>query len=213
MPQAKFITIEGVEGAGKSTVIQFVQNFLQSAGIEAYFTREPGGTPLAETLRNLLLDPDTNEVIEPTTELLLMFAGREQHIKRRILPHLQAGQWVVSDRYIDASYAYQGGGRGMDVRLISYLDKYIVGHVYPNLTLLLDISPELGFERAARRAMDKDRIEKEQIDFFQRVREVYLQRAEHDPGRIKIIDASRSLPEVEQQIAKVLNALLASHAS
>jgi dTMP kinase len=213
MPQAKFITIEGVEGAGKSTVIQFVQNFLQSAGIEAYFTREPGGTPLAETLRNLLLDPDTNEVIEPTTELLLMFAGREQHIKCRILPHLQAGQWVVSDRYIDASYAYQGGGRGMDVRLISYLDKYIVGHVYPNLTLLLDISPELGFERAARRAMDKDRIEKEQIDFFKRVREVYLQRAEHDPGRIKIIDASRSLPEVEQQIAKVLNALLASHAS
>jgi dTMP kinase len=213
MPQAKFITIEGVEGAGKSTVIQFVRNFLQSAGIEAYFTREPGGTPLAETLRNLLLDPDTNEVIEPTTELLLMFAGREQHIKRRILPHLQAGQWVVSDRYIDASYAYQGGGRGMDVRLISYLDKYIVGHVYPNLTLLLDISPELGFERAARRAADKDRIEKEQIDFFERVREVYLQRAEHDPSRIKIIDASRSLPEVEQQIAKVLNALLASHAS
>jgi dTMP kinase len=213
MPQAKFITIEGIEGAGKSTVIQFVKTFLLNNGIDAYLTREPGGTPLAETLRNLLLRPETNEVISPTTELLLMFAGREQHIKQRIQPRLQAGQWVVSDRYIDASYAYQGGGRKMDTRLIAYLDKYIVGHTYPNLTLLLDISPELGFERAARRSTDKDRIEQEQIDFFHRVREVYLQRAEHDPARIKIINASLTLAEVEQQVADALNGLLASVAT
>lgn len=213
MPPAKFISIEGIEGAGKSTVIQFVKSFLQNNGIDVYLTREPGGTPLAETLRNLLLHPETNEVIEPTTELLLMFAGREQHIKQRILPHLQAGQWVVSDRFIDASYAYQGGGRQMDTRLIAYLDKYIVGHTYPNLTLLLDISPERGFERAERRAGGKDRIEQEQLDFFHRVREVYLQRAQQDPARIKIIDASLTVAEVEKQVAVALNGLLASVAT
>lgn len=213
MLQAKLISIEGIEGAGKSTVMQFIKSFLQNVGIEAYLTREPGGTPLAEILRNILLHPETNEVIQPTTELLLMFAGREQHIKQRILPHLQAGQWVVTDRYIDASYAYQGGGRQMDARLIAYLDKYIVGHTYPHLTLLLDISPERGFERAGRRSTDKDRIEQEQIDFFHRVRKVYLQRAEQDPARIKVIDASLTLPEVEQQVAVALNGLLASMAT
>ncbi len=213
MSQAKFITIEGIEGAGKSTVIQFVKTFLINAGIEPFLTREPGGTPLAEALRNLLLQTESNEEIQPTTELLLMFAGREQHIKQRILPHLQAGQWVVSDRYIDASYAYQGGGRQMDTRLIAYLDKYIVGHTYPNLTLLLDISPELGFERADKRSAGRDRIEKEKIDFFRRVREAYLQRAQQDPTRIKIINAALTLKEVEQQVAAALNELLASMAT
>ena len=210
MSKAKFISIEGIEGAGKSTVIDFIKSFLQNVGIDHYLTREPGGTPLAETLREILLYPETNEVIEPTTELLLMFAGREQHIKQRILPNLQEGRWVVSDRYVDASYAYQGGGRNMDVRLISYLDKYVVGHVYPDITLLLDVTPEMGFTRTAKRSTDKDRIEQEQVDFFHRVRDVYLERAAQDPARIKIINASLALPEVEKQIAVVLNELIAS---
>jgi dTMP kinase len=204
MQQAKFISIEGVEGAGKTTVIEYVKSHLQKAGINAYFTREPGGTVLAEKFRNLLLHPDCDEMIEPKTELLLMFAGREQHIKQRIVPQLKAGTWVVSDRYVDASYAYQGGGRQMDFNFIADLDRHIVGDVYPNLTLLLDLPPELGFERAAKRIAGKDRIEQEKIDFFERVRAAYLQRAKQDEQRIKIINASLTLEEVQQQVAAVL---------
>lgn len=210
MLQGKFITIEGVEGAGKSTVIQFIKSHLEQTGIQVALTREPGGTELAEKIRNLLLHPETSEVIEPKTELLLMFAGREQHIKQRILPWLRSGQWVISDRYVDASYAYQGGGRQMDMQLIADLDQRIVGDIYPGLTLLLDLPPELGFERTAKRAAGKDRIENEKIDFFKRVRAVYLQRAEHDPQRIKIINASLDQKQVEQQVAVALDNFLAS---
>ena len=210
MQHSKFISIEGVEGAGKSTVVQFVKSYLQNAGVDAAFTREPGGTELAEKIRNVLLHPETDEVIEPKTELLLMFAGREQHIQQRILPWLQAGKWVVSDRYIDASYAYQGGGRQMDTSFIAALDQHIVGKIYPDLTLLLDLPPELGFERTAKRGNGKDRIENEKIDFFKRVRATYLQRAEQDKQRIKIINAALTLQEVEQQVASVLDAFLSS---
>jgi dTMP kinase len=210
MQHSKFISIEGVEGAGKTTVVQFVKSYLQNSGIDAAFTREPGGTELAEKIRNVLLHPETDEVIEPKTELLLMFAGREQHIKQRILPWLQAGKWVVSDRYIDASYAYQGGGRQMDTSFIAALDQHIVGKAYPDLTLLLDLPPELGFERTAKRGNGKDRIENEKIDFFKRVRATYLLRAEQDKLRIKIINAALTLQEVEQQVASVLDAFLAS---
>lgn len=210
MQQGKFISIEGGEGAGKSTVLQFINAHLQQAGIHAEFTREPGGTELAEKIRNVLLHTDTDEIIEPKTELLLMFAGREQHIKRRILPWLNAGKWVVSDRYIDATYAYQGGGRKIDMQFIADLDRHVVGSVYPDLTLLLDLPPELGFERAAKRGNGKDRIEQEKMDFFHRVRNAYLQRAKQDSQRIKMIHAALPLADVEQQVAAALNEFLAS---
>lgn len=208
MQRGKFISIEGVEGAGKSTVVQFVDQHLRAAGIHAAFTREPGGTDLAERIRNVLLHPDTDETIHPKTELLLMFAGREQHIKQRIIPWLEVGKWVVSDRYIDATYAYQGGGRMMDLQFIKDLDQHIVDGLYPDLTLLLDLPPELGFERTAKRGAGKDRIEQEKIDFFERVRAAYLQRAEQFPKRIKIIDASKELAEVEQQVAAALDTFI-----
>lgn len=212
MPQTKFISIEGGEGAGKSTVMKFVQSHLQSAGIAAALTREPGGTALAEKIRGLLLH-DLEEKMDPATELLLMFAGRAQHINQFILPTLAAGKWVVSDRFIDASYAYQGGGRGIEMNFITDLDKHVVGKNHPDLTLLLDLPPELGFERTQLRGAGKDRIEQEHIDFFKRVREVYLQRAKQYPKRIKLINAALTLPEVEQQVAAALNTLITSNVS
>lgn len=210
MAPAKFISIEGGEGAGKSTVMHFVQQHLQNAGIKAALTREPGGTKVAEAIRQILLRTDFDETVEPATELLLMFAGRAQHIHQFILPKLQAGEWVVSDRYVDASYAYQGGGRKIDMQFITALDKYVAGSVYPDLTLLLDLPPELGFQRAEKRGNGKDRIEQEKIDFFNRVREVYLQRAKQDPKRFIIINAALSQQEVEQQVAAALDTLIAS---
>jgi dTMP kinase len=213
MSQTKFISIEGGEGAGKSTVMQFVQSHLKQAGISSVLTREPGGTKLAEQIRGLLLHTDVNEKVEPATELLLMFAARAQHLQQFILPKLATGEWVVSDRFIDASYAYQAGGRNLDIGFIEALDKYVVGHAYPDLTLLLDLPPEIGFERAAKRGNGRDRIEQEKIDFFKRVRDVYLQRAQKDPARIKIIDASRSVQAVEEQVAAALNQLMTSAVS
>ena len=143
------------------------------------------------------------------TELLLMFASRAQHIGQCILPALKVGKWVVSDRYIDASYAYQGGGRGISMRSIQKLDKLVVGKHYPDLTLLLDVPADLGLNRTEKRTGSKDRIEQEKIDFFVRVRKVYLERAEQDPARIKVIDASQPLSAVQIQIRNVLNAFLA----
>lgn len=210
MLRGKLISIEGVEGAGKSTVMDFVKSYLQSKNIAAAFTREPGGTVLAEKFRDLLLHPETDEMIEPKTELLLMFAGREQHLCQRIIPWLREGKWVVSDRYIDATYAYQGGGRGMDIELITLLDHHIVGNVYPDLTLLLDLSPEVGFERTMKREHGKDRIESERMDFFQRVRAVYLQRAKQDTNRMKMVNAELTLSEVQQQVKSYLDEFIVS---
>lgn len=200
MTPGKFISIEGIEGAGKSTVLQFIRQYLADANIDFVWTREPGGTDLAESIRTLILQAGKSEKVEPETELLMMFAGRMQHLKMKILPALQAGKWVVSDRFVDASYAYQGGGRQIDLKYLALLDEWIVGSTYPDLTLLLDIAPERGFERTEKRGTDKDRIEQEKLDFFVRVREAYLQRAKQDSKRIKIIDASKSLVEVENQI-------------
>ena len=204
MTRGKFITIEGTEGAGKSTALHYMQTYLAQAGKAILLTREPGGTELAEEIRNILLHPTSTEPMVPITELLLMFAGRAQHISQCILPALQTGKWVVSDRYIDASYAYQGGGRKMDGSQIAMLDKLIVGDLYPDLTLLLDIPADLGVARTEKRG-HKDRIEQERIDFFMRVRDSYLERAKQDPTRIKIIDASQSLPLVQDQIGKALD--------
>src|SRR3990167_2001026 len=205
MLPGKFITIEGTEGAGKSTAVQFIKNHLQQSNINVIWTREPGGTELAEHIRNLLLHPMSYEEMEPETELLLMFAARAQHMKKRIVPALTAGQWVASDRFLDASYAYKGGGRKIDSKYIKLLDQWIVGDVYPDLTLLLDIDPQKGFERAEKRGTDKDRIEQEKMDFFIRVRQAYLVRAKQDPKRIKLIDAGQPLFMVEDQMRSILN--------
>ncbi len=208
MAQGKFISIEGTEGAGKSTALQFIKDYLTKANIDVIWTREPGGTEVAEEIRRLILHPMSFEEMIPETELLLMFAARAQHMKKIILPALESGKWVASDRFIDASYAYQGGGRKIDMNFISMLDKWMVGSHYPDLTLLLDVSPEIGFDRAEKRGTDKDRIEEEKIDFFNRVRDVYLARAKQEPQRIKIIDASVPLFAVENQIRETLDVFL-----
>lgn len=205
MSQPRLITIEGTEGAGKSTALSFIRDYFAAVNRQAVFTREPGGTQLGEAIRELLLHANHHENIQPETELLLMFAARAQHIQQVIQPALAAGQWVVSDRYVDASYAYQGGGRGIPLADIAVLDKQIVKNCYPVLTLLLDVAPEVGFERTTLRQGGKDRIERESIDFFKRVRQVYLDRAKQDPVRMKVIDASRDLTAVQQQMTAHLN--------
>jgi dTMP kinase len=209
MMTGKFISIEGTEGAGKSTALKFIREYLEKKNLAVTWTREPGGTDLAEKIRALLLHPECAEIMTSETELLLMFAGRAQHIQRRIVPELQAGRWVVSDRFIDASYAYQAGGRGLDIHKIEMLDEWIVGAHYPDLTILLDIAPEQGFARAAKRGTDHDRIEQEKIDFFIRVRETYLQRAKQYSQRIKTIDASGTIAAVQSQIQHVLDDFIA----
>lgn len=204
----KLISIEGIEGAGKSTIIQYVKGYLQQSAKEVVLTREPGGTVIAEQIRHLLLHSPDNEKMMAETELLLMFAARAQHMKNCILPALENGKWVITDRFIDASYAYQGGGRQVNLEHIHMLDKWIVGENYPKLTLLLDIDPEEGLKRADKRGKDKDRIEQEKIDFFARVRQAYLERAKQYPERIKLIDASHSLEVVEEQIREELKKFL-----
>lgn len=210
MALGKFITIEGTEGAGKSTALQFIKEYLLKANIDVVWTREPGGTEFAEEIRRLILHPMSDEIVEPETELLLMFAGRAQHMKINILPALQSGKWVASDRFIDASYAYQGGGRGIEMHYIEMLDQWIVGNHYPQLTILLDIDPDIGFERAEKRGTDKDRIEQEKMEFFYRVRHAYLQRAKANPDRIKVVDANVPLYGVENQIRDILDQFMKS---
>lgn len=208
MKTGKFITIEGIEGAGKSTAMEFVRDTLIAAGNQVITTREPGGTSIAENIRHVLLQSTSSEIMRPETELLLMFAGRAQHLATCIEPALKSGSWVVSDRFVDASYAYQGGGRGIDEQYIAYLDRWLVDQYYPNLTLLLDLPPDLGLARAAARSPHKDRIEQEKVDFFARVRQAYLTRAEQDPKRIKIINAGMALEDVHQQIHTALKGVL-----
>ncbi len=208
MQRGKFITLEGTEGAGKTTVLNFIREYLHHAAIHAVWTREPGGTPLAERIRDFILHTQDTEAIDAETELLMVFAARAQHLQHTILPALETGKWVVCDRFVDASYAYQGGGRKIDENKIHLLDEWIVGKNYPDLTLLLDISPEQGFKRTASRVDGKDRIEQERLDFFERVRNAYLLRAQQNPERIKIIDASQSLAEVEKNIRLILDDFL-----
>lgn len=210
MRTGRFITLEGVEGAGKSTALNFIQACLVEENIDTMVTREPGGTPLAEAIRKLLLHSDEMEKMTPETELLMMFAARKQHLNYHILPALQSGKWVISDRYIDASYAYQGGGRKIDDSYINMLDKWLVDGYYPDLTILLNIDPNQGLKRISIRKTEKDRIEQEQIEFFERVQAVYLARADQDPKRIKIVDSSQSLLEVESQIRDIVRHFISS---
>lgn len=204
----KLITLEGIEGAGKSTALQFIKDYLLKLNQPVVWGREPGGTPLAEEIRNLLLHPLSEEVMVPEAELLLMYAARAQHLKNVILPALQAGTWVVCDRFVDASYAYQGGGRGIPLLVIDQLTTWIVGKLQPDLTLLLDIDPQAGFDRAEKRGTEKDRIEQEKLDFFINVRANYLERASLFPERIKVIDASLPIFAVENQIRAELDSIM-----
>ena len=197
-----FMTIEGIEGAGKSTAVQLVKQWLIEANVDHIITREPGGTEIAEAIRQILL-ATYSEKMDDQTELLLMFAGRAQHLAHIIKPALIAGQWVVCDRFTDASYAYQGGGRGIPVERIAALEQWVQAGLHPDCTLLFDVPVEVGLARIQQRA-SHDRIEQEQMGFFNRVRQAYLQRAKHDPQRYQIIDANQTLEEVEQQIKAIL---------
>ncbi|HIF54802.1 MAG: dTMP kinase [Methylococcales bacterium] len=206
MKQGKFITLEGGEGVGKSTNLSFVKQLLETHKIDVITTREPGGTIIAEKIRQLLLDKG-DEVVSEQTELLLMFAARAQHIQQVIQPALRQGKWVLCDRFTDATYAYQGGGRGMDVSVIAWLENHVQGGLRPHLTLLLDAPVEIGMERAQKRA-ELDRFESEKQHFFEQVRTAYLQRAASNPQQIKVIDASQSLPDVQAAISDSLQMLI-----
>lgn len=208
MRVGRFITLEGGEGVGKSTNLQFIQQLIQQRQLEVVMTREPGGTELAEKIRQLLLEKHT-ESITDLAELLLVFAARAQHIQHVILPALKQGIWVLSDRFTDATYAYQGGGRGMDIQTIAWLENTIQGDLRPDLTLLLDAPLEVGMQRARQRGK-LDRFESEQRAFFERVRQAYLQRAAQDKQRYKIIDASQPLSDVQSQIKLAVDALFAA---
>jgi dTMP kinase len=197
-----FITIEGGEGVGKSTNIEFIKTTLEAKGIPCIVTREPGGTPLAEEIREVLIK-NRDEHVVTETELLLMFAARAQHLYQKILPALDAGIWVISDRFTDATYAYQSGGRGVPSEKVALLENFVQGDVRPDLTLLLDAPIEVGMARAKSRGK-LDRFEEEAAEFFNNVRNNYLSRAEAEPDRFNIIDATQSLALVQADISRVL---------
>jgi len=206
--RGKFITIEGVEGVGKSTNIAFIEALLRERGIVCLTTREPGGTPLAESIRELLLQK-RDEVVDSTAELLLLFAARSQHLQQKIVPALNAGTWVISDRFTDATYAYQGGGRHLSTPTIAQLEALVQGELRPDLTLILDLPVETGLQRVAQRSA-QDRFESESRAFFERVRSTYLARAQREPQRYAVIDAGVALDKVQEQIRHQLTRLFAS---
>lgn len=204
-----FITIEGAEGVGKSTNIAFIEALLTRLGIEHIATREPGGTPLAERVRALLLDKD-EAAMDPMAELLLMFAARRQHVEELIRPALLRGQWVVCDRFTDSTYAYQGGGRGLDMQAIETLENLCLGDFRPDLTLVLDLDTAAAMSRAMARA-ELDRFEREDEAFFERVRRVFIDRAQQG-APYRIIDAGLPLVDVQAEIRQVISQL-ADHRS
>ncbi|QEY24496.1 dTMP kinase [Neisseria animalis] len=202
LSRAQFITLDGIDGAGKSTNLAVIKEWFERNRLPVLFTREPGGTPVGEALRGLLLDPETQ--ISLRTETLLMFAARQQHLESVILPTLQKGIHVVSDRFSDATFAYQGGGRGVPLSDIAGLEQWVQQGFQPDLTLLLDIPLEVSMSRITQ-TREKDRFEQEQADFFTRVRNVYLQRAQAAPQRYALIDSNRSLSDVKTAIEAALD--------
>lgn len=207
MSSGKFITLEGGEGAGKSTCLPLIEEQIIKAGHSVLITREPGGTELAEHIRELLLTPNDTPIHE-NTELLLMFAARAQHIHEKILPALETGKYVVCDRFTDATYAYQGGGRGIENSRIEVLEQWVQHDLRPDLTILFDIPVVDGLNRANRRSKP-DRFEQEKLDFFERVRAAYLDIAEAQPKRFRIVDASKPFTEVSLQLSTIMTAFLA----
>ena len=207
--KGKFITVEGIEGVGKTTNIDYIHQQLQAAGRDVVLTREPGGTPLGEAVRGLLLDPEYTGM-DATCELQLMFAARAEHLARVVWPALERGQWVLCDRFTDATYAYQGGGRGIDTGVIARLEDLVQGNFRPDLTLLLDVPVEVGLSRAGNRGT-LDRFEQEQLEFFERVRQAYLDLAESHHDRYRIIDASLQLTEVQSSLEGVLRLFTQDH--
>ncbi|MGY2461981.1 dTMP kinase [Vreelandella sulfidaeris] len=208
--RGRFITLEGGEGVGKSTNVSFVAEWLEAQGLDVVLTREPGGTERGEAIRALLLDPAPQEPLHVDAELLLMFAARAQHLAEKILPALARGAWVVCDRFTDATFAYQGGGRGIASERIAVLEKFVQQGLSPDLTLLLDMPQEAAKQRLESRLRDRheqrDRFEQEQADFFQAVREAYLARATEAPERFAVIDAQCALEKVQEQISQALTA-------
>jgi dTMP kinase len=204
----KFITIEGIEGAGKSTQLTFIENYLADRNQPLVVTREPGGTKLGEQIRELLLTP-RSEGMAVDTELLLMFAARAEHIEQVIKPALKRNEWVLSDRFTDATFAYQGGGRGISQQRITEIANWTLKGLQPDLTLLFDLPVEVGQQRVLSRNQGVDRFEQEKIDFFQRIKECYLERAQQEPHRIKVIDANKSIKEIQNQLTILLDRLLA----
>lgn len=206
MSRGKFITLEGGEGVGKTTNLAFIKDYLRQHNIAVVVTREPGGTALAEKIRLLLLDKDS-EVMCENAELLLIFAARAQHIKHVIEPALARGEWVLCDRFTDATYAYQGGGRNMRISTIEWLENLVQGSLRPDLTVLLDAPVEIGIERARERGAF-DRFESEKTSFFEHVRRAYLLQAELHPERIKPIKANQPLIDVQRALIDVIHNLL-----
>lgn len=206
MERGKFITVEGIEGVGKSTNIAVIIDCIEAAGHKVVSTREPGGTPLAEDVRDLLVNR-SEEPIPEIAELLLMFAARSLNVNNVIVPALDAGHWVLCDRFTDSSRAYQGGGRGVPLETIDRLADWVHGDVWPDLTILLDAPVEIGMQRASKRGAP-DRFEQERHDFFQRVRECYLGLAIREPERFAVIDTSQPLPDVEAEVRALMQRLL-----
>jgi dTMP kinase len=204
--RGRFITLEGIDGAGKSTHLPWLKDALERAGRRVWMTREPGGTPLGERLRAMLL----HEPMTPITEALLMFAARREHCEREIWPRLDAGAWIVCDRFSDATYAYQGGGHGVSLETIAALERAALGDFGPDLTLLFDVPVEVGRERLTQsrdgRALDK--FERERGEFFARVRDAYLERARADSRRMRVIDATRSPAAVRSELEVIVAAAL-----
>ena len=206
MKKGLFITLEGIEGAGKSTAVDFIEDFLTKEGHDVIKTREPGGTVIGEQIREILLNNE-NYTLTNDTELLLVFSARAQHIQEVILPALSSGKIILCDRFTDASYAYQGGGRGIDASRINLLEKWVQGDLRPNLTLLFDLDVSIGMQRTKKRS-DADRFEREEINFFEKIRNTYLERAKNEPQRFRIINSASSLESVKEQIITILKDFL-----
>ena len=202
--RGKFITLEGIDGAGKSTHLAWFAELIRRRGYPVRVTREPGGTDLGEKLRQLLLDP--KNTMHADTETLLMFAARREHLDKVIEPALAAGEWVVCDRFTDATFAYQGGGRGIDWERLSQLEQWAQRGLKPDLTVLLDLAPEIGRRRAGN-ARNADRFEQEQEEFFCRVRDAYLRRVRENPGRIQVVDAGMAIETIQGKLTEMADAL------